>query len=73
LVGRSGGGLGQLNQLLSVTALETRTLFSCSQNYTKPSTSVKYVIKLVGAENPITNSKFVEQYVTNNKANQIFS
>src|ERR1700692_4687874 len=42
------------------------------KTYIKPSTFVKYVIKLVGATNPIANSKFVEQYVTNNKANQIF-
>ena len=39
--------------------------------YTKPSTFDKYVIKLVST-NPITNSKFVEQYATNNKAKQIF-
>ena len=42
------------------------------KTYTKPSTFVKYAIKLVGVTNPIANSKFVEQYVTNNKANQIF-
>jgi hypothetical protein len=41
------------------------------KTYTKPSTFVKYVIKLVGAVNPIANSKFVEGYVMNNKANQI--
>ena len=46
-------------------------LVAC-KTYTKPSTFVKYVIKLVGAANPIANSKFVEQYVMNNKANQIF-
>jgi hypothetical protein len=39
------------------------------KTYTKPS---KYAIKLVGAANPTTNSKFAEQYATNNKANQIF-
>jgi len=33
---------------------------------------VKHAIKLVGAANPIANSKFAEQYVTNNKANQYF-
>jgi hypothetical protein len=32
------------------------------KTYTKPSTFVKYAIKLVGAANPIANSKFVEQY-----------
>ena len=42
------------------------------KTYTKPSTFVKYVIKLVGATNPIADSKFVEEYVMNNKANQIF-
>ena len=42
------------------------------KTYTKPSTFVKYVIKLVGAANPIADSKFVEEYVMNNKANQIF-
>jgi hypothetical protein len=46
-------------------------LVAC-KTYIKPSTFVKYVIKLVGATNPIANSKFVEQYVMNNKANQIF-
>ena len=42
------------------------------KTYTKPSTFVKYVIKLVGAANPIADSKFVEEHVMNNKANQIF-
>ena len=42
------------------------------KTYTKPSTFVKYVIKLVGVTNPIADSKFVEEYVMNNKANQIF-
>jgi hypothetical protein len=42
------------------------------KTYTKPSTFDKYVIKLVSTTNPITNSKFAEQYATNNKANQIF-
>ena len=42
------------------------------KTYTKPSTFVKYVIKLVGTANPIADSKFVEEYVMNNKANQIF-
>ena len=46
-------------------------LVAC-KTYTKPSTFVKYVIKLVGATNPIADSKFVEEYVMNNKANQIF-
>ena len=46
-------------------------LVTC-KTYTKPSTFVKYVIKLVGAANPIADSKFVEEYVMNNKANQIF-
>jgi len=41
------------------------------KTYTKPSMFVKYVIKLVGTANPIANSK-LEQYVMNNKANQIF-
>jgi hypothetical protein len=52
--------------------LRTRTLLVARKIYTKPSTFVKYAIKLVGTANPVTNSKFVEQYVTNNKANQIF-
>ena len=39
------------------------------KTYTKPSTFVKYVIKLVGTANPIADSKFVEEYVMNNKAN----
>ena len=43
------------------------------KTYTKPSTFVKYVIKLVGATNPIADSKFVEEYVMNNKANPILS
>ena len=30
------------------------------------------MIKLVGTANPIADSKFVEEYVMNNKANQIF-
>jgi hypothetical protein len=42
------------------------------KTYTKPSTFVKYVIKIVGVANPIADSKFVEEYVMNNKANQIF-
>ena len=42
------------------------------KTYTKSSTFVKYVIKLVGTANPIADSKFVEEYVMNNKANQIF-
>ena len=42
------------------------------KTYTKPSTFVKYVIKLVGTANPIADSKFAEEYVMNNKANQIF-
>jgi hypothetical protein len=32
------------------------------KTYTKPSIFVKYAIKLVGATNPIANSKFAEQY-----------
>jgi hypothetical protein len=47
-------------------------LLVARQTYAKPSTFVKYVIKLVGAANPIADSKFVEEYVMNNKANQIF-
>ena len=46
-------------------------LVAC-KTYTKPSAFVKYVIKSVGATNPIADSKFVEEYVMNNKANQIF-
>jgi len=42
------------------------------KTYTKPSTFVKYAIKFVSGANPITNSKFVEQYAKNNKENQIF-
>ena len=42
------------------------------KTYTKPFTFVKYVIKLVGATNPIANSKLVKQYAMNNTANQIF-
>jgi hypothetical protein len=38
---------------------ETRTLFSSHKTYTKPSTFVKYAIKLVGAANPITYFKYV--------------
>jgi len=34
---------------------------------------VKYVIKLVGTANPITNFEFAEQYVKNNKRNKYFS
>ena len=33
------------------------------KTYTKPSTFVKYVIKLVGVANPIADSKFVEEYI----------
>ena len=35
--------------------------------YAKLSTFVKYVIKFVGRENPITNFEFAEEYVKNNK------
>jgi len=40
--------------------LETRTLLSQSQTYTKPSTFVKYVIELVCTANLITYLKFAE-------------
>jgi hypothetical protein len=46
-------------------------LVTC-KTYAKPCTFVKYVIKLVGTTNPIADSKLVEEYVMNNKANQIF-
>jgi hypothetical protein len=39
------------------------------KTYTKPSTFVKYAIKLVG---PVSKFKCAEQYAMNNKANQIF-
>ena len=52
--------------------LETRTLLSGSQTYTKPSALVKYVIKFGSAANPIANSKLVEEYVPNNKPNGVF-
>ena len=42
------------------------------KTYTKLSTFVKYVIKFGSTANPITNSKFVEEYVVNNKPNQVF-
>ena len=42
------------------------------KTYTKPSTFVKYAIRFVSGANLIANSKFAEQYVKNNKANQIF-
>jgi hypothetical protein len=42
-------------------------LCGARKTYTKPSTFVKYVIKFVGTTNPITNFKFVEEYVENNK------
>jgi hypothetical protein len=42
------------------------------KTYTKPSAFVMYAIKLVGVANPIANSKFANQYVIDNKANQIF-
>src|SRR6202050_5285443 len=37
------------------------------KTYMKPSTFVKYTIKFVGTANPITNFKFAEEYVKNNK------
>jgi hypothetical protein len=45
-------------------------LFGAHKTYTKPSTPVKYVIKFVGTANPITNFKFAEEYVENNKQNK---
>jgi hypothetical protein len=42
------------------------------KTYTKPSTFVKYVIKLVGAANPIADSKFVEEYVMSIKQIKYF-
>jgi hypothetical protein len=40
------------------------------KTYTKPPTFVKYVIKFVGTTNPMTNFKFAEEYVENNKQNK---
>src|SRR6202453_1914273 len=40
------------------------------KTYMKPSTFVKYMIKFVGTANPITNFKFAEEYVKNNKRNK---
>jgi len=56
----------------TITHWRQESFLVACKTYTKPSTFVKYVIKLVGTANPIANSKFVEQYVMNNKANQIF-
>ena len=42
------------------------------KTYTKPSTFVKYMIKFVGTANPITNFKFAEEYVRNNKQIKYF-
>ena len=42
------------------------------KTYMKPSTFVKYMIKFVGTANPITNFKFAEEYVKDNKRNKYF-
>ena len=45
-------------------------LCGARKTYAKPSTFVKYVIKFAGTANPITNFKFAEEYVENNKQNK---
>src|SRR6202050_714910 len=47
-------------------------LCGARKTYTKPSTFVKYMIKFVGTANPITNFKFAEEYVRNNKQIKYF-
>ena len=66
--------LSQFVRIVYTTLLHRRQepFLVARKTYTKPSTFVKYVIKLMGAANPIADSKFVEEYVMNNKANQIF-
>ena len=67
-------GLTQLGRWKShsITHWRQEPFLVACKTYTKPSTFVKYVIKFVSGANPIANSKFEEQYVKNNKANQIF-
>jgi hypothetical protein len=53
----------------SVQTPERRTFLSGLQNL---HITVKYLIKFRWTANPIANSKFVEEYVVNNKPNQVF-
>jgi hypothetical protein len=48
------------------------TFLVAHKTYIKCFTFVKYMIKLVGGANPIANSNFAEQYVKDNKPNQMF-
>lgn len=61
-----------LSQNLQISALRQEPFWVAWKTYTKLSAFFKYVNKFGSPANPITSSKFVEEYVTNNKPNQVF-
>jgi hypothetical protein len=47
-------------------------IFVANKIITQPSTYVKFAIKFEITANPVTNSKFVDDFVMNKNRNQIF-